>query len=881
MGVVYRAEDSRLGRPVAIKFLPDELADGLETLARFEREARAASALNHPYICTIFDVGEEDGQPFLVMELMEGRTLKHEIGGKSLPTEQVIEFGAQVADALQAAHAAGIVHRDIKPANIFITAHGEAKVLDFGLAKITEDRLRQVFKTEATAAKTELAPEHLTTPGTTMGTIAYMSPEQVRGEELDERTDLFSLGAVLYEMATGRQPFEGKTAGVTFDSVLNRAPTAPRLINPDLPDELEHILDKALEKDKTLRYQHASDLKADLDRLRRGSASFRVAATVTQATAVPSRRGLWFAGALAVVIASAAWYASTRRGGATPATGGDAGASPFAARTLSQLTSEAATEQWPAWSPTGTSLVYSKESEGYSKLFLRDAATGDVRQLTTGPRDEIQSAWSPDGSAIVFVRSNTESGKLEPSEALTGTYDEGDVWRLELQTGEETRLIAEGFNPAFSPDGTRIAVDATWAGPRRIWTTDARGHNPRQITAGDSEAIEHKNPAWSPDGLRIVYQHVEKTKQDIHVVDLAGGNAVAVTDDLYLDLDPVWSASGHVIMASYRGGGLNIWRVPVEPDGQPTGPPEQLTAGAGRDIQPTLASDGASLAFTVLLQNADLWRLPTEPATGAATGPPEPLAASTREDSRGAWSPDGSRVAFNSDRDGEMNLWVHSLADDITRHLTRGPGGDYQPNWSPDGRSIAFFSTRSGNADIWIVEVASGELRQLTDHPALDTNPFFSPDGGRIVFQSDRDGRKEVWMIGVDGSGLRQLATVGAADHFMRWSDDGRYVYFRSTALPENGVCRVSVDGGEVEPLGIGVGWHMSFSPDRSLLLDAVGHKGLWVYPVDGSPRREVLVSDDAGVRIDYPEWSPDGRWVLYDRVAPRGGDIWLLEGLR
>ncbi len=309
MGVVYQAEDLTLGRQVALKFLPDDLAEDAAALARFQREARAASALNHPSICTVHELGEEEGRHFLVMELLDGETLKYRIRGRPVPIEEIVRFGSQVADALEAAHAAGIVHRDLKPANLFVTKRGDAKVLDFGLAKVTEVRAGQAPKMASEAAETELAPERLTTPGTSMGTIGYMSPEQVRGTELDERTDLFSLGVVLYEMATGKGPFEAGTAGAIFDGILNREPTQPGRVNPDVPAELERILGKALEKDRTLRYQHAADLRADLQRLGRDSTSGRVSSAAAR-TAESTRRGLWMglaAAGLAVAVAAAIW----------------------------------------------------------------------------------------------------------------------------------------------------------------------------------------------------------------------------------------------------------------------------------------------------------------------------------------------------------------------------------------------------------------------------------------------------------------------------------------------------------------------------------------------------------------------------------------------
>jgi len=849
MATVYLAHDLKHERQVAIKVLRPELAASLGA-DRFLREIHVAAQLQHPHILTLIDSGEADGFLYYVMPYVDGESLRTKLAREGeLPVTEAIRVLRDVADGLSYAHAQGVVHRDVKPENVMLSGR-HALVMDFGVARAVSEAGGR---------------EGLTTPGVAVGTPAYMAPEQaVADPHLDHRADLYALGVLGYEMLAGRVPFAGGTPQATLAAHVTQDPQPVTKHRPAAPAGLSAMIMRCLEKRPADRWQSASEVLQVLEGLATPSGE-------TAAAPRPWRGARGWAAGLAGLVALLVTVVLVGKRAAVQQT------RPLPK--LVQLTSRQGVQQYPAWSPDGKQLAYAGEAGQVRKILLRRSDTGEESQLTHGPDDDLQPAWSPNAQTILFVRAQRSNVRLEPADVF-GEYEGGDIWAVDLRTGQEIKLLDNAFDPSYSPGGQYIAFDASWAGPRRIWMVDNQGHNPQQVTADASEAVSHVRPRWSPDGSKIVFQNIERTNFNIRVVDLASRKTAWVTTGLFQDLNPVWAPTGKLIyFSSYRSGGLNLWRVPVASDGTASDLPQQVTNGGGQDVDPAISPDGKRLAFSILKQNADIWRLPVSPETSKPSGPPEALVATTREDSRGAWSPDGTRIAFNSDRSGQMNLWLYALAAGSTRQVTQGPGGDFQPNWSPDGTRIAFFSSRAGNVDIWTVEVESGKLAQLTRTPSIDVNPFFSPDGSHVAYQSDQSGRLEVWVMNADGSQARQLTRIGVMGHFLRWTADGRGVVFKCPCGGKPQVFQVPMSGGEPQPLPeVAGGSHLSFNPDHSRIMDVVGHKTLWASPLKGGKPERAFAFDDPDVRIDYPVWSPDGKWVLFDRFRPQGGDIWVIQ---
>src|SRR5262245_645942 len=859
MGEVYRAKDTRLAREVAVKVLTAELSADKEKLSRFELEARSASALNHPNIVTVHEIGSTEGVSYIAMELVDGKTLRELLVPGAMPIRRLLPIATQVADGLAKAHESGIVHRDLKPENVMVNRDGFAKILDFGLAKLaapSDDGGSQL--------QTLAGPG--TRPGMVMGTVGYMSPEQASGETVDFRSDQFSLGSILYELATGNRAFQKRTAIETLSAIIREEPEPMARVNPEVPAPLRWIVERCHAKEPENRYAATRDLARDL---KQAQQHISETSMETPALARATRRwGRWAAAALAILAAGvAAGILIRMRTAATSS----------APATLRRLTFAPGLEDEPSYSPDGKFLAYTTDDRGNLDVMVLPLAGGEPIRIAGTDADEAQPAWSPDGSRIAYVSAKEHGGRLAPTlntSALLVNLNSsfGDIFVVPALGGAAAKLVEDGHYPSWSPDGKRIVFMSNRGGQVKLWTVASEGGAPTQLTK-DPQKIDYQ-PAWSPDGKWIAYGSGVPTtasggwRFNVAVIPAGGGESASLTSEFLYVTRPAWSVDGKaVFFGADQNGILNVFKVPFR-DGQRSGGLSRVTLGQGQDTGATISQDERRLAFAALYNELNIWALTLEGMVGRA------VTSGAGNPNYPHVSPDGNTLLVQSNVTGDLAVWTVDLQGKYLSRLTPGEGlepsarwspdgtrfaylfeqklriqslgslsaqetgvpGSGSLSWSPDGKTLALGAALSEPGEIRLYDVASGKLREITNLRQPLDEPTWSPDGKQIAFMVQRGRVREIWVVPSEGGTARAL-TKDLEDSHPFWSpkDPDTILFVRH----HKRLATVSVSTGKVTIL--------PWTPEGSYVLD-------------------------------FPSWSPDGK-KIYVSVGRKTGDIYQLEG--
>jgi serine/threonine protein kinase/Tol biopolymer transport system component len=912
MGVVYKAEDVKLRRFVALKFLPDEISKDAQALARFQREAQAASALNHPNICTIYEIDDQHGQTFIAMEFLDGVTLKHRIAGRPLETEQILSLAIEIADALDAAHAEGIVHRDIKPANIFVTKRGHAKILDFGLAKVTNPVSSSSQIAAANTLTGTLEEQHLTSPGTAVGTVSYMSPEQVRVKELDARSDLFSFGAVLYEMATGTLPFRGESTGVIFDGIMNRAPVTPLRLNPDLPPKLDDIVNKALEKDRDLRYQHASEMRADLKRLKRETESGRA---VTEASSAgPSawvQPGVPATGTASAAASSSASASSSsvliaearRHGGkflvaavvlVVLAIAAAFGAYKLLSRnkpaidarniSIRPLTEHGQVIDFASISSDGRLVAYGRR-EGERSLRVKQVATGS--EISVVPRQAgffgPGATFTPDGNYLYYAHddpANTNSVNLYSVPALGGEPHQvvGDV----------------GSAPAFSPDGKRMAYRRTIneKGEDQILVANADGTGEQVILRRSIGARGNLigTPSWSATGdlIAVGAFDVGTGKITSILVATPEGKLVKEFPLPMLVTAIAWlpDSSGLFFVAGEKSTGLR-WQIWFQP--YPRGDPFKVSNDLSIYKSLSVTAEGKSFVTAQERQAATIyvgdspavlndkinWKLTpisTEQATGYDL----------------SWTAAGKLLQ----NDAAFHIYLTAADGSNRARLLENDDVNFHPAACGSGDMVvAARVSESNNPNLWRLNLSTGGLKQLTFGADYERGSC-TPDGKWVVYNGPfKDGVGHIFKVSTDGSTPVELAQGTWFDPLV--SPDGKLIAYGKTDGQGANAKSIIVlqkleDGAIVRRIEMPATYDWSrlrWAPDGHALTFVHNTTGtvqnVYMLPLSGGLPVQLTHFDSEPAVVAAYAWSRDGKKFAITRARYNDTDVVLFSGFR